>query len=101
MVLSNLPSAFDAVSVRLSGCAPFTGEITVGAVTFKVEPSAPALPAALSDTLGEVGVSEDFEQAIARASTAAAEQRTILFWCIGWNLDCCFGARWEEPELRE
>src|SRR4051812_19049754 len=66
MVLSNLPSAFDAVSVRLSGCAPFTGEITVGAVTFKVEPSAPALPAALSDTLGEVGASEDFEQANAK-----------------------------------
>jgi len=82
MFLSNLPWAFDAVRTRLSGCAPLVGEMTVGAVAFNVDPSGPAFPFPFSETLGEVGVSDDFEQAIARASTAAAEQRTILFWNI-------------------
>jgi hypothetical protein len=80
--LSYFPSAFDDVSVKLSGWAPPTGETAVGAVAFNVEPSAPASPDPFSVTEGEAGLGDDFEQAIATASTAAAEQRTNLFWCI-------------------
>ena len=79
---SNLPLALFVVRVRVSGCAPLTGETGVGAVAFSVEPSAAAFTDPFSVTLGEDGLWDDFEQAMARASTAAAEQRTNLFWCI-------------------
>jgi hypothetical protein len=78
----NLAVALFVVSVRVSGCAPLTGEIGDGAVAFSVEPSAAAFTDPFSVTLGEDGLCDDFEQAMARASTAAAEQRTNLFWCI-------------------
>jgi hypothetical protein len=64
-------------------------------VTFSVDPSdGSAAEEGSVLELGDTGVSEDFEQAMAIASMAVAEQRTNLFWSINFSiLGCCWGVR--------
>jgi hypothetical protein len=63
----------------VSGWAPPTGETGVGAVTFRVLPSAAAELEGSCAPLGDTGLVEDLEHATATARTAAAEQSTNLF----------------------
>jgi hypothetical protein len=63
-----------------------TGDCGVGAVTFNVDPSGAASPVPGSAAVGETGVDDCFEQAIARARTAADAQATNFLCCIRKNL---------------
>jgi hypothetical protein len=85
---SYFPVDLFVVNTSVSGWAPLTGDTAVGAVTFKVEPSAAAPAEGSVAAEGLTGVSGDFEQASARANKAAAEQRarvlSFINTYLGW-----------------
>src|SRR5262245_52830589 len=94
---SNLGVEGEAVSVGCGSdaCASLIGEVGVGAVTFKVDPSAEASFPGLAFELGEVGDCDGLLQAnvSARAATAAVTAKRDPFMRRLLRANLCRKAR--------